>query len=72
MNERIKELARKSNMVEVEYHPGFPNIKYPKNLEIFAELIIRECITQCEKNSGLNLNGWQRSSQIKEYFGVEK
>ena len=45
MNERIKELARKANMVEVEYSPGFPDIRYPKNFEKFAELIVRECLS---------------------------
>lgn len=48
MNDRIKELARKANMVEVEYHPGFPDIKYPANFEKFAELIVKECMACCD------------------------
>jgi hypothetical protein len=49
MNERIQELARKANMVEVEYSPGFPDIRYPKNFEKFAELIVRECMSMCDE-----------------------
>ena len=38
----------------------------------FAELIVRECAKACEKNSWMALNGFQRSKQIKEHFGVEE
>jgi hypothetical protein len=37
----------------------------------FAELLIEECVTACEKNSWMLLNGHRRSTQIKEHFGVK-
>jgi hypothetical protein len=87
MNERIKELARKANMVEVEYSPGFPDIRYPKNFEKFAELIVRECVTiinhgidhtdyphpnDTEKSMiEMKAQMWCRDA-IKEHFGLDK
>jgi hypothetical protein len=80
MNERIKELARKANMVEVEYSPGFPDIRYPKNFEKFAELIVRECvdIIQRESEKAIRNNTYMGDDvpasvtqwKIKEHFGV--
>jgi hypothetical protein len=52
MNERIKQLAEQAddyadNKIQMpgEYHPDWHDIRDEK----FAELIIRECITQCEQ-----------------------
>jgi hypothetical protein len=42
MNERIKELAKQSL-------PAFYLTNCPSALEKFAELIVQECITQCEQ-----------------------
>lgn len=65
MNERIKELARKANMVEVEYSPGFPDIQYPKNFEKFAELIVKECIKVCaEKETAFQNESLSAQSQV--------
>jgi hypothetical protein len=75
MNERIKELARKANMVEVEYSPGFPDIRYPKNFEKFAELIVRECANIANKQfstaSGLDDRDCWTANEMKQHFGVE-
>ena len=76
MNERIKELARKANMVEVEYHPGFPDIKYPANFEKFAELIVRECACRSYLEDSGNpeveeaLEFWRKD--MLKHFGVEE
>jgi hypothetical protein len=59
MNERIEKLA-------IECYQA-PEFDYKK----FAELIVKECVEACEKNSYLALNGWQRANQIREHFGVE-
>jgi hypothetical protein len=52
MNERIKLLAEQAdeyadNKIQMpgEYHPDWHDIRDEK----FAELIVRECITQCEQ-----------------------
>jgi hypothetical protein len=66
MNERIKEL-----MLEAGY--AAPELAGRANK--FAELIVRECIAQCEKNkdhewlgSGSKLSAFN----IKQHFGVEE
>jgi hypothetical protein len=69
MNERIKELARKANMVEVEYSPGFPDIRYPKNFEKFAELIVRECADFVTERATIET---LLGKLLKEHFGVEE
>ena len=65
MNERIKELAAKSNFGYMEND----NVVYDHRLEKFALLIVRECAVQAEEESS-----WPYSSfgkKIKEHFGVE-
>jgi hypothetical protein len=49
MNERIRQLARDSHMVEVVCSQKSVKVNYPKNFEKFAELIVRECMAQCEQ-----------------------
>lgn len=71
MNERIKTLAKVAGYDEINKAAmkltGF-------DPEKFAELIVRECIAQCDKNkdhewlgSGSKLSAFN----IKEHFGVE-
>jgi hypothetical protein len=69
MNERIKLLAREAGLLA--HNPDGP----PTKLEKFAELIVLECIAQCEKNaehewlgSGSKLSAFN----IKQHFGVEE
>jgi hypothetical protein len=76
MNERIRELAEQAGH---RYYPssnsGPLRVEYlTPELEKFAELIVKECIAQCEKNaehewlgSGSKLSAFN----IKEHFGVE-
>ena len=72
MNERIKELARKANMVEVEYHPGFPDIKYPANFEKFAELIVRECAEVADNADAMRQKWEGIGKYVRKHFGVEE
>ena len=51
MNERIRELANKAGMVEVEYNPGFPDVRYPKNFEKFAQLVVEAVLDQVEERA---------------------
>jgi hypothetical protein len=69
MNERIKELALKAGgglscIAEPLEHPW----KFSeRELEKFAELIVRECMTN------LYLNGYDDAViQIQKHFGVEE
>jgi hypothetical protein len=52
MNERIRELAEQANELDYETFDEFNHktVKHYKfNKEKFAELIVRECIAQCEQ-----------------------
>jgi uncharacterized protein YutE (UPF0331/DUF86 family) len=81
MNERIQELALQANTIgdwgeditEGRYFV-YPDIK---NLEKFAELIVKECIDICHKmaedsDSYVVHDGDTCAEQIREHFGVEE
>jgi len=83
MNERIKQLAEQAglefdNDLALEPEPIYYTTQ--KDLEKFAELIVRECIGCCEqvisdpvpKSVDTWLNGGSQCiDQIKQHFGVE-
>lgn len=67
MNERIKEL-----MTQAGFDPAsIERMGVMPNAEKFAELLVNECVTACEKNSWITLNAFQRSKQIKQHFGIK-
>ena len=74
MNERIKDIIGQNCVGE--YYAGILCWRFSESqLEKFAELIVQECITQCEKNkdhewlgSGSKLSAFN----IREHFGVEE
>jgi len=73
MNERIQELAlQAADEIADLFSPGFFDDRMVNDVaEInkkFAELIVREAIEACEKNSMLDLDAWQRSEQIQKTF----
>ena len=84
MNERIRQLARDSLMVEVVCSQESVKVNYPKNFEKFAELIVRECnhiiAKQAWESRTAGANGdWAEynalsrvAGQIKEHFGVKE
>ena len=66
MNEKLKEIATKAKVEHCVSHV---------RLQEFAELIVQECITQCEKNKDhewLGPGSKLSASNIKEHFGVEE
>jgi hypothetical protein len=77
MNERIRELEKQAwEFVDKTWN--WANANNPSQATLFkakfAELIVKECIAQCEKNaehewlgSGSKLSAFN----IKEHFGVE-
>jgi hypothetical protein len=77
MNERIRLLAEQAGIttnIDTDYYEKDMNKWVDYFSEKFAELIIRECVAQCEKNaehpylgSGSKLSAFN----IKEHFGVE-
>ena len=62
MNERIKELASK-----VWYHGNLE--EQNENIQIFAELIVKECVGIADEYDGV---GSTIVSRIKQHFGVEE
>ena len=68
MNERIKELMFDAGL-NSNYVEGFDSI-YSKQLEKFAELIVRECADVGSKFSQAHPE--DICYQIKRHFGVEE
>jgi hypothetical protein len=84
MNERIEELAKQANIWKpIHNHKTWVPGEYiasPGELEKFAELIVRECIEQCEKQE---YEYWRApedqeftpqdcADAIARHFGVEE
>ena len=74
MNERIRELAKESDL---DWHKHW-NDDESNRLEKFAELIVRECIGVVEGGSFLHdqaptaIFARECSGAIKRHFGVEE
>ena len=83
MNERIKELAQKAG-VSFLMEDDHSMVMNGKDLEMFAELIVRECIEQCQSNDvdidhfgdehdqGVHFGVSECILSIKNNFGVEE
>ena len=72
MNERIKELARQADFCMWADEPWNPGdvidwgARYDKELEKFAELIVKQCADIAE-----TAEPYKSSDLIKQHFGVE-
>jgi len=66
MNERIKELAEQAG-----YSKEFLAIGLPNNMEKFAELIVKECVTIMTDASDSKLRLSDAIWNTKIHFGVE-
>ena len=72
MNERIRLLIEQATTIE-EHGWGASYEHFDK--QKFAELIVRECIAQCEKNADhewLGAGSKLSAFNIKQHFGVEE
>jgi len=74
MNERIKELAEQAGGIQHdEDGDELTPILVGKDLEKFAELIVRECAVVAHNTAeGETTYGWMVGNKIKEHFGVEE
>lgn len=75
MNERIQQLAEQAGLGLVPLMEGAVLDGTEKDLEKFAELIVQECIAQCEKNKDhewLGAGSKLSAFNIKEHFGVKE
>ena len=81
MNERIQELAEQA--FDKANNGTISDIKIPKEfIEMFAELIVRECARLCEHESnddeydqydmGQSVKAESIKTAIKQHFGVEE
>jgi hypothetical protein len=83
MNERIKELAGQTGIIDVE----LLNDSQSKMLAKFAELIVKECIgiveaqkeslcedenTWCDRDYGYEMAVNDSVDMVKKHFGVEE
>ena len=72
MNERIKELKQQAT---IEHPIGHGIVKYEFSPELFAELIVRECIDIAQDRA--NFPGYPPNvvndiiDEIREHFGVD-
>ena len=82
MNERIRELALEADLITHKVPNGLAHLHTEKDLEKFAELLVRECIEQVElakKSPFVGLDDAKRMShfvdvtkkKITKHFGVE-
>jgi hypothetical protein len=78
MNERIRELAHQAGLAEAaDVREGFI---YPRGMEKFAELIVKECEKVAKNPQWYGespSNGWRNPIRhvcnvMKEHFGVEE
>ena len=81
MNERIQQLAERA--FDKANNGTISDIKIPKEfIEMFAELIVRECARLCEHESnddeydqydmGQSVKAESIKTAIKQHFGVEE
>lgn len=84
MNERIDELAKEAGLISSEYN-GFDRTTITKAEQKFAEMIVRECMTQIQEvreikaghagpeyTQGFDDGMFVAISTIEEHFGVEE
>ena len=74
MNERIKELAKQADGVFI--HKLITGAKQytflEKDLEKFAQLIVRECVEVIGEENYTMLTGKAYCTELKRHFGVEE
>jgi len=64
MNERIRELLLQATTLR-----GPPFIRFKVDQEKFAELIVRECISELRDAFDMTI---EEGNHLKEHFGVEE
>lgn len=74
MNERIKQLAEQNGFIHEWQSPGEQR-DILKNLERFAELVVKECVKYFNEDYQRDFDTlWREdlTKGIKEHFGVEQ
>ena len=68
MNERIKELWIEGTQTSIPREGDYSSVS-AKNIEKFAELIVRECAELANEETSLPYNSY--GEKIKKHFGVK-
>jgi hypothetical protein len=73
MNERYKELEKQCTEQKIDYDVGkmYDQVDHRK----LAELIVRECIAQCEQfldDPDFTIGAMRCAIQLSQHFGVEE
>lgn len=75
MNERIRELMTQAVTFYLDPDSNAYEAQVsPEDMELFAELIVRECAKVSERTGALNeadFEGEMIADAIKEHFGIE-
>ena len=84
MNQRIRELMKEVVHIEIDPDSKMETIYTcgPEDFEVFAELIVRECINEIEskRSNGENADQWtitrdlcyhDMMAELKQHFGIE-
>lgn len=82
MNKRIKDLLPNPFAVDYQYKDGPLDLYTEKEMLRFAELIVKECVTEISKQCGeVSFDDWDNGydsglntaiTTIEQYFGVEE
>ena len=77
MNERIEDLMREADDVEILVDEYFLDSDFlsdidPRRVKVFAELIIKECHSVIVKSHRGHMNPDLSWNAVKEHFGVKK
>ena len=73
MNEKFKLLALKAKMGTADFDAGSYYVATPDRMQLFAELIVRECIEQVITGpNGPAHYAVEAALRLKKHFGVEE
>jgi hypothetical protein len=81
MNDKFKQLALEAKMGTADFDAGSYYVATPDRMQLFAELIVRQCASQVRFTDLLLCNEdedsdneilLQASVQLKRHFGVEE
>ena len=73
MNEKFKLLALEAKMGTADFDAGSYYVATPDRMQLFAELIVRECIEQVITGpNGPAHYAVEAALRLKKHFGVEE
>jgi hypothetical protein len=71
MNEKFKQLALEAKMGTADFDTGSFYVATPDRMQLFAESIVRECVSVAMEQYDDTLP-WGGVEDVKKHFGVEE